>query len=373
MAEFSGMLIINMGSTSTKLGYLEGDGPMVVETIRYTREDLALYPSLSDQIPRREQDVSGFLEKHGIRPEKIHMVVSRGGLGRPAPSGAYEVDELMCRDLMEGNYGKHPSALGPVIALSFAQKYGSLAIVIDPPSTDEFHPLARLSGIPEIERKSALHCLNQKSAARRLAKELGTDYWQINLVVAHLGGGISIGAHKKGWIIDCTNGLAEGPFSPERAGALPTIDLIELAFSGNFDRKQLQTRLVGEGGLYAYLQTTDIRKVEAMIENGDEKARLVFEAMAYQISKDIGAMCVVLKGEVDGIVLTGGMAYSATLTRTIQEWVAFLAPVFVFPGEDEMTALAEGGQRVLLGEEQVLKYSESASIEHHEGFPPPGR
>jgi butyrate kinase len=219
--------------------------------------------------------------------------------------------------------------------------------------------LARVSGLPEIERKSVLHSLNQKRAARRLATSLGLKYDEMNLVVAHLGGGISIGAHQKGRVIDCTHGLAEGPFTPERAGALPTSELMELAFSGTLDKKQLQTRLVGEGGLYAYLQTTDVQTVEAMVEGGDEKAKLIFAAMAYQIAKDIGALCVVLKGAVDGIVLTGGMAHSRMLTRAIEEWVGFLAPIFVFPGEDEMTALAEGGQRVLLGEEEIRSYSDA--------------
>jgi len=238
-----------------------GSEPVILETIRYGREDLARYASVPDQLPRREQDVLDFLEKHGIDPEMIAMVVSRGGLGKPAPAGVYGVDDTMCRDLIEGKYGKHPSALGPAIALDFSRRYGSQAIVVDPPSTDEFHPLARISGLPEIERKSAFHSLNQKMAARRLAAELGAKYEELNLVVAHLGGGITIGAHEKGRVIDSTHGLAEGPFTPERAGSLPTSDLIDLAFSGALDRQQLQNRLVGEGGLYAYLGTTDVRKV----------------------------------------------------------------------------------------------------------------
>ena len=356
MAKPCGMLVINVGSTSTKLAWFQGDNPMVIETICYDREDLALYSSILDQLPRREEDVLEFLRTHGIDPENIDMVVSRGGLGRPAPAGAYEVDDAMCRDLIEGKYGKHPSALGPAIALNFSTRYGSRAIVVDPPSTDEFHPLARISGLPEIERKSALHSLNQKMVARRLAKQSGVKYEQMNLVVAHLGGGISIGAHRKGRVIDCTHGLAEGPFTPERAGSLPTADLLELAFSGEFNKQQLQNRLVGEGGLYAYLRTTDVRKVEEMVSGGDEKAKLILEAMAYQIAKDIGAMCVVLKGAVDGIILTGGMAHSEMLTGAIREWCGFLAPFFVFPGEDEMTALAEGGLRVFLKEEETIRY-----------------
>jgi butyrate kinase len=351
-----GILVINVGSTSTKLAWFKDAEAVVSETIPYGREDLAPHATIRDQLPRREQDVLGFLRAHEINPEQIDMVVSRGGLGRPAPAGAYGVDEVMCRDLIEGKYGKHPSALGPAIALDFSRKYGPQAIVVDPPSTDEFYPLARISGLPEIERKSAFHSLNQKMAARRLAAQTGVKYEQMNLVVAHLGGGISIGAHQQGRVIDCTHGLGEGPFSPERAGALPTSDLIELAFSGRFDKQQLQNRLVGGGGLYAYLRTTDVRRVEEMVRDGDEKAKLILEAMAYQIAKDIGAMCVVLRGAIDGIILTGGMAYSKMLTAAVRDWVAFLAPFFVFPGEDEMAALAEGGLRVFLKEEEIKNY-----------------
>jgi butyrate kinase len=351
------MLVINVGSTSTKLAWYKGSEPVVLETIPYGRDDLALYSSIPDQLTRREKDVLDFLDKHGIIPEKLDMVVSRGGLGKPAPAGVYGVDDAMCRDLLEGKFGKHPSALGPAIALNFSRKFGSQAIVVDPPSTDEFHPLARISGLPEIERKSAFHSLNQKMAARRIATEMGVKYQEINLVVAHLGGGITIGAHEKGRVIDCTHGLAEGPFTPERAGSLPTSDLLDLAFSGNLDRKQLQNRLVGEGGLFAYLGTMDVRKIETMVRGGDERAGLILEAMAYQIAKDIGSMCVVLKGAVDGIILTGGMARSEILTGAIRKWTIFLAPVFVFPGEDEMTALAEGGLRVLHKEEEIRKYS----------------
>jgi len=231
------------------------------------------------------------------------------------------------------------------------------AVVIDPPSTDEFQPLARFSGLPEIERKSALHALNQKAAARRLAAELGREYEGMNLIVAHLGGGITVGAHQKGRVIDCTHGLGEGPFTPERAGSLPTTDLLDLAFSGKLDKTQILRRLVGQGGLFAYLGTNDVEKVEEMITVGDEKATQVYEAMAYQVAKEIGAMSVVLKGEIDGIILTGGLANSEMMTSLIREWIQFIAPVFVYPGEDEMAALAEGGLRVLRKEEELKKYS----------------
>jgi butyrate kinase len=350
------LLVINVGSTSTKVAWFRGDDCMDVETIRYSSEDLSRYASLEEQLSLRERGILEFLKKNGVSLEDVGMVVSRGGLGRPAPAGAYEIDEAMCRDLLGGKFGKHPSALGPAIAFDFSKKYGMPAIVVDPPSTDEFHPLARFSGLPEIERKSALHALNQKAAARRLAGELGKRYEEMNLVVAHLGGGITVGAHQKGRVIDCTHGLAEGPFTPERAGSLPTADLLDMAFSDKFDKRQILRRLVGEGGLFAYLGTNDVEKIQEMIRGGDEKAKLVYEAMAYQIAKEIGGMSVVLKGEIDGIILTGGLANARMLTNLIEDWTKFIAPVFVYPGEDEIAALAEGGLRVLRKEEELKKY-----------------
>lgn len=356
MNDASQLLIINVGSTSTKCAFFKGLKPVVQDTIGYSAEELSGYAGLQDQLPRRQDDLDRFVDKNAISLAAVDLFISRGGLGKPGPAGAYAIDEAMCRDLLAGTYGKHPSALGPAMMLHLAGKYGKRAIVIDPPSTDEFALLARISGLPEIERRSAFHALNQKAAARRMAAALGRPYQELHLVVAHLGGGITIGAHRQGRVVDCTHGLAEGPLTPERAGGLPTQDLLDLVFAGTMDRKQLQARLVGRGGLAAYLGTTDARRVEAMIRDGDEKARLIYEAMAYQIAKDIGAMCVALKGPVDGIVLTGGLAHSEMLTGWIREWVDGLAPVYVYPGEDEMIAMAEGALRVLSGDEQVLCY-----------------
>jgi len=350
------LLVINVGSTSTKVAWFRGGEQTALENIRYRSEDLAAFTDLGEQLPLRAADVMKFVEKNGITMAGLDMVVSRGGLGKPAPAGAYRIDPAMCRDLLAGRYGKHPSALGPAMANHLAEKFGMPAIVIDAPSTDEFAPLARISGLPEIERKSAFHALNQKAAARRMAKDAGKRYEELNVVVAHLGGGITVGAHRRGKVIDCTHGLGEGPFTPERAGSLPTQDLLELAGSGKLDRKALQGRLVGQGGLVAYLGTSDAQRVEEMIAAGDEKAELIYAAMAYQVAKDIGAMATVLAGSLDGIVLTGGLAHSGRLTSLIEERVSFLAPVHVYPGEDEMSALAEGGLRVLDGEEEIKPY-----------------
>ncbi|MDO9559828.1 MAG: butyrate kinase [Syntrophales bacterium] len=351
------LLIVNVGSTSTKIALFKGTEFVVQDTITYSADELSGYAGLHDQLPRRRDDLEQFVGKNNISLTAVDLFISRGGLGKPGPAGSYAVDEAMCEDLLAGKYGRHPSALGPAMMLDLAGKYGKRAIIIDPPSTDEFDPVARISGMPEIERRSAFHALNQKAAARRMARSVGRAYEELRLVVAHLGGGITIGAHRNGRVVDCTHGLTEGPLTPERAGGLPTQDLIDLALSGVMDRKQLQTRLVGRGGLAAYLGTADAKEVEAMILQGDEKAGLIYRAMAYQIAKDIGAMHVALKGPADGIVLTGGLARSEMLTGWIRDWAEGLAPVFVYPGEDEMTAMAEGGMRVLSGEEPVRRYN----------------
>jgi len=350
------LLVINVGSTSTKVAWFRGGEQAALENIRYRSEDLAAFADLEEQLPLRAGDVMKFMEKNGVAMAELDMVVSRGGLGKPAPAGAYRIDGAMCRDLLAGKYGKHPSALGPAMALRLADKLGLPAIVIDAPSTDEFEPVARFSGLPEIERKSAFHALNQKAAARRMAKGVGKKYEEMNVVVAHLGGGITVGAHRRGKVIDCTHGLGEGPFTPERAGSLPTQDLLDLACSGKLDKKALQGRLVGQGGLVGYLGTSDAQRVEEMIAAGDKRAELIYAALAYQVAKDIGAMATVLMGKLDGIVLTGGLAHSGRLTSLIADRVRFLAPVHVHPGEDEMSALAEGGLRVLAGEEEVKAY-----------------
>ena len=350
------MLVLNVGSTSTKAAIFENDGITAHETITYHAADLSRFKTLADQLPLREKDLLAFMEAHGITPERLDLIVSRGGLMKPAPAGIYEVTPAMCDDLMEGKYGIHPSALGPAIALSMARASGKQAIVADAPSTDEFHDLARLSGLPGIARTSAFHALNQKAVARRAARAMGSDYSALNLIVAHMGGGTTIGAHRKGRVIDCTHGLAEGPFTAERAGGLPSHGLIEYMHQSGHTVEDMKKELVGKGGLVGYLGTDDAREVEAMIEGGDEKARLVFEAMAYQVAKDIGAMATVLEGKVDAVVFTGGLAHSAMLVRLITDRVGFIAPVLTYPGENELVALAEAGLRVLRGEDKMLPY-----------------
>ena len=262
----------------------------------------------------------------------------------------------MCDDLLSGQYEKHPSNLGPVITYNLGKMLKVPAIIVDSPSSDEFEPVARFSGLPEIKRRSGFHVLSQKAAARKAAKDLGKNYEHINLIVGHLGGGISVGAHKQGRIIDATHGIEEGPFTPERTGSLPVIELITLCYSNQYTQEQLHRKLVGQGGLVAYLGTSDARVVEKEIAAGNEDYLQVFHAMSYQICKEIGAMAAVLDGDVEAVILTGGLAHSQMLIDWIQKKVSFIAPVMVFPGEDEMNALASGGLRFLHGREEGKEY-----------------
>ncbi|SMB88668.1 butyrate kinase [Thermanaeromonas toyohensis ToBE] len=350
------ILTINPGSTSTKIAFYQNIEPLFTETIRHKMDELAQFPRIIEQLPFRRDKIMNFLKDKDIPLTRLSAVVGRGGLLRPLPSGTYRVNEKMLKDLREGSYGEHASNLGALLAAEIASEAGVLAYVVDPPCVDELDPLARVSGCPEIERRSLFHALNVKAVARRVCRELGERLENINLLVAHMGGGISVCALKRGKVIDVNNALAEGPFSPERAGGLPTLELARLCFSGRYTWAEVYKKLVGQGGLVAYLGTQDATEVEKRIEQGDEKARLIYEAMAYQVAKELGSMAAVLKGEVRAIVFTGGLAYSSRLTSWIKERVEFIAPVLIYPGEDEMKALAEGALRVLMGEEKALEY-----------------
>jgi butyrate kinase len=357
MAFIYKILILNLGSTTTKVAFFESHHLKAQEIIAHDPQQIGLLIHYMEQLPLRKQEIVGFLEKHGIVLGDVHMIVSRGGLTAPINSGVYLIDERMCDDLRSGKYGQHPTNLGPLIAYDLANQTDIRAVIVDSPSTDEYEPLARISGIPEIQRKSAFHTLNQKAAARRAADEIGISYEACNMIVAHLGGGITIGAHRKGRVIDSTIGLGEGPMTPERAGTLPTVDLLRLIESGRFNLPELRKRLTSQGGVIAYLGTNDVSRVEAKIQEDDENAKLILQAMAYQIAKDIGAMSTVLHGHVDAIVLTGGLANSYRLVAWISERIRFIAPVKVYPGENEMYALAQGALRVLSGPESVKQYS----------------
>ncbi len=342
------ILVINVGSTSTKLAVFKGEKQL------FGAEPEFLQPlPYAEQLPHRERQVRDFLRSTGFAPFELDAVVSRGGVIRPLPAGIYRINHSMCRDLLAGRYGIHPSGLGPVIALALAEEAGIPALTVDPPSTDELSELARFSGLPGIERVSAFHALSQKAAARAAAAELGLCYSEANFIVAHLGGGITVGAHRRGRVVDCNHGISEGPFTPERAGGLPTLALLDLAQREGPDN--LRRRMVGEGGLYAYLGTKDAREVEKRIESGDREAALVYEALAYQTAKEIGAMAAALAGRVDAVVLTGGLSRSRMLSGWLRERVSFLAPVLIVP-ENEMQALAAAALRCLAGQEEANGY-----------------
>lgn len=352
------VLAINPGSTSTKIGVFDDEKSILEETLRHDPNELAKYTDLFEQYPFRKQLILDTLDREGINLTRLDAVVARGGLLRPIPGGTYEVNEAMIEDLRSGEYGIHASNLGAIIAQEIANQLNIPAYIVDPVVVDELQPVARISGVPEIERKSIFHALNQKAVARRVAKQNGRHYEEVNYIVAHMGGGITVGAHHHGRVIDVNNGLhGEGPFSPERAGTLPVGDLVSLSYSGKYFASEIMRMIVGRGGLMGYLGTTDAREVEERIANGDEKAKLVYEAMAYQVAKEIGAYATVLFGKVDGIILTGGLAYGKSFTSMIKERVSWIAPVHIVPGENELQALAEGALRVLREEEKALIYT----------------
>lgn len=354
------ILVINPGSTSTKIAVYQDETEIFKLGIDHSSEELAPYAKITDQFQMRKQGILRALEEHGIKISELDAVSGRGGLLWPIPGGTYLVNDQMLEDLKVGVQGQHASNLGGLIANEIAKEVGGKAFIVDPVIVDELQPIARYSGLPEIERRSIFHALNQKAIARRAANDLGKKYEDCNLIVAHMGGGISVGAHLKGRIIDVTNALdGEGPFSPNRTGGLPVGDLVKLCFSGKYTEAEILGKIVGKGGLVAYLGTADLRKVEDMIDNGVEDAFLVFNTMAYQTAKEIGSAATVLKGQVDAIVLTGGMANSDRFTSLISERVEFIAPVLLYKGEDELSALAEGALRVLRGEEKAKEYNPS--------------
>ncbi len=357
------ILTINPGSTSTKIALFEDENCTLREEIQHKPEELLQYKRIVEQYPLRRDAVLNFLEKNGIDISSLHAVVGRGGLMRPLESGTYLVNQKMLDDLMAPKEREHASNLGALIAYEIAKKAGVPAFVVDPVCVDEFDDIARISGLPEIERKSLSHALNLKATGRKAAKDLGKNYHELNMVIVHMGGGISVSAHRKGRMVDVNQALdGTGPFSPERAGGLPVGDLVRMCYSvppydkTRYTYEEMITKITRKGGLLAHLGTNDAREVERRIAQGDERARLVYEAMAYQIAKEIGAMATVLKGEVDAIVLTGGLARSEMLVGWIKERVGWIAPVMVYPGEDEMLAMAQGALRVLRGEEKAKEY-----------------
>ncbi|MBQ3089141.1 MAG: butyrate kinase [Oscillospiraceae bacterium] len=350
-------LIINPGSTSTKIGVFEDEVLLFEETLRHSTEEISQYASIIDQKDFRKDIIVSFLQAKNCPLDSFDVIVGRGGLLKPIPGGTYAVSDQLLADLKMGKQGQHASNLGGLLARELGDQIGVPSFIVDPVVVDELQDVARISGVPELPRRSIFHALNQKAVARRFAKEFGEKYEDLNLIVIHMGGGVSVGAHRKGQIVDVCNALdGEGAFSPERAGTVPAGDLIKLCFSGKYTQQELYKKICGKGGFNAYLGTNDARVVEKKAQEGDGQAKLVLDAFYYQIAKDAGAMAAVLEGKVDQIILTGGIAYSPLTKSELQRMIGWIAPFTVYPGEDELLALAQGALRVMTGEEAAKVY-----------------
>ena len=344
------LLILNPGSTSTKLAVYDGEQPLFVESIVHTAEELAPYDHVADQYEFRQELVLRCLEQHQIPLDSLTAIVSRGGLLTPIEAGAYEVNDDMVWQLKYKPQNEHASNMGAMIARSISKRLGIPAYIYDGVTVDELLPINKITGLPFLRRKGMGHNLNTRAAAMHYAESNGKQYKDITVIVAHLGGGITVNLHHNGRVEDSIND-EEGPFSPERSGGLPMFDIIRLCFDGKYSYHTMMNQDKRQGGLVAHLGTTDSRQVEKMIQDGDEHAKLIYDAMALNVSKFIAKLAPGVCGKVDAIILTGGIAYSKYFTDYIRKHVEFIAPVVVYPGEDEMRSLALGGLRVLRGEE----------------------
>ena len=350
------ILVINPGSTSTKIGVFAEETQHFDVTLRHSAEELAAYATIADQKDFRKELVLNALREREFDVKKLRAVSARGGLVAPIPGGTYAVNERLLEDSAAGVQGQHASNLGALIAHEIAGELGIPAFVVDPPVVDEMSDVARFSGHPAISRASKFHALNQKAVAKRYAKECGRDYEELNLIVCHMGGGISVGAHDHGQIVDTQNALdGDGPFSPERSGSLPAGQVVDLCFSGDYTKAEMKKMISGRGGMMGYVGTTSMRDIIEMAKTDAYTGR-VLDAFHYQIAKEIGSMAVVLKGKVDRIIFTGGISYNQCIVDALQEYVSWIAPITVYPGEDELLALTQGALRVLNGEEEAKVY-----------------
>lgn len=350
------ILVMNLGSTSTKVAYYEDEVCKVKANIDHPASEIKEFSSFWEQDEYRTSIIENFMKENGIDKGSLDVIVSRGGHTKPLEGGVYKVDEEMLEQQASGKWGKHPCDLGSKIAYRMSQTCKAIPLIVDPPITDEFEPVARLSGHPLIERRSSFHALSHKATAKRYARENDLKYEDLNLIVVHLGGGISVAPHKKGRMIDGDNGLeGDGAFSTNRTGALPVGDLVRLCFSGEYNYNEVIKMLNGNGGLMAYLGTADCREVEQNAAK-DVKARLCLDSMIYQVCKQIGSMAAVLQGKVDAILITGGIAYSKTIVQKIKDSVEFISPIVVYPGENEMESLARGALEGLRGETEIRKF-----------------
>lgn len=350
------ILVINPGSTSTKIGVFAEENLLFDVTLRHSAEELAHYATIADQKDFRKELVLNALREKNFDAKKLSAVSARGGLVAPIPGGTYGVNERLLEDSAAGVQGQHASNLGALIAHEIAGELGIPAFVVDPPVVDELSDVARFSGHPAISRASKFHALNQKAVAKRYAKECGKEYEELNLIVCHMGGGVSVGAHDHGQIVDTQNALdGDGPFSPERSGSLPAGQVVDLCFSGDYTKAEMKKMISGRGGMMGYVGTTNMGNIIEMAKT-DAYISRVLDAFHYQIAKEIGSMAVVLKGKVDRIILTGGISYNQCTVDALQAYVNWIAPITVYPGEDELLALTQGALRVLNGEEEAKVY-----------------
>ena len=351
------ILVINPGSTSTKVALYKDAQPIFDKEITHTANELSIFNQLTDQQDFRESIILYCLRESNYEIENISCVVARGGALRPVPGGTYLINEKMIQDLKDCRYGVHASNLGALLANKIAKKFRVDAFIVDPITVNEMDEVATVSGIPELKRESIFHALNQKAVARMASNALGKKYENARLIVVHLGGGISVGAHRKGRVVDVNNALnGDGPISPTRSGSVPEWSLVKMAMSGKYAESDFEGRIMTHGGISAYLGTSDLREVKKMASQGDHDAQLVYDAMAYQVAKEIGACASVLEGKVDAIVLTGGLARDTDFINLIMRRTKFIAKFLVYPGSDEMRALTMGALRVLTGEEEALEY-----------------
>ena len=351
------ILAINPGATSTKIAVYEEETLLFKKTVEHSVQDLEQFSKVFDQYQYRLDLVLQALKDENVNLESLAAIVGRGGLLKPLAGGTYKANEKMFEDLKKAERGEHASNLGAVMASNLAKQLNLPSFIVDPVSVDEMEPVARISGLADIERISLSHALNMKAVARKVAKDMGKRYEDVNFVVVHLGTGVSVTPHKNGRMIDVNNAKAEGPFSPDRCGGLPADQLVKLCFSGKYTFEELKEILISKGGFYSYFGTKDAREVETMALAGNQQANIVLDALAYQVSKEIGAMAAVLEGNVDRIILTGGIAYSKRIVEDIIRRVKFIAPVEIVPGEEELESLAFGALRVIRGEEEAAVYN----------------
>lgn len=350
-------LIINPGSTSTKIGVFEDETLLFEETLRHSTEEISQYASIVEQKDFRKNIIVSFLKEKNMDIHSLDVIVGRGGMLKSIPGGTYAVSDALLQDLKIGKQGQHASNLGGILAKELADSIGVPSYIVDPVVVDELIPIARYSGVPELPRVSVFHALNQKAVAKRYAKESGKAYQDLRLIVVHMGGGVSVGAHEYGKVIDVFNALdGDGAFSPERAGGVPSGALIKLCFSGQYSQDEVYKKICGKGGFNAYLGTNDMRDVEKMVDEGDAHAKELRDAFVFQVAKDIGSMACVLNGKVDAIIVTGGIAYDKGVVAGLKERAEWIAPFTVYPGEDELLALAQGALRVMNGEEEAMEY-----------------